>query len=165
MYACVRVTDTIEYVNTQMNVRGRTTRLILNALHALSEGYHVVVIAHPANEAFRIVESVAHYADELGIPCAISERNELDFMSDVPLLYTRPFGWMPMTLRRHDPAPKILVDHSAVFERTHTSVEASLREINRRFLADYSVPCVQCVSDGLPTCQHPNEGEYANAPA
>lgn len=97
--------------------RGRTTRLILDALRKLSEGYHVVVIAHPANEAFRIVDECRHYAAELGIPCGVSESNELDLMSEVPLLYTRPFGWMPMTLRRCDPKPVILVDHSAVFER------------------------------------------------
>lgn len=97
---------------------GRTTRLILSALSYLSEGYHVVVVAHPANEAFRIVDEIHHYADEMGVPSAVSESNEMDFMSDVPLLYIRPFGWQPMIMRRSDPQPKVLIDHSAVFERT-----------------------------------------------
>ena len=99
-------------------MKGRTTRLILEALTALTHGRHVVVVARPAEEAFRIQEEIKHYADVMCIPCGVSDGNWIDFMSDVPLIYIRPFDWTPMTVRRCDPQPVVLIDHTTVHERT-----------------------------------------------
>jgi hypothetical protein len=117
------------YLGAEMPpLRGRTTRTILRALIALSEGWDCVVIAHPAAEAYRIADEIAHYACEMDIPFELRDDNALDRSEDdVPLILTRPFGWEAIGVRRSERLPKVfVVDHSAVHERTLTPATRSV---------------------------------------
>ena len=105
--------------------KGRTTRLILEALTALSRGLDVVIVAHPAAEAFRIADEVARRAGEFGIPAALSEDNRgLERFGDAPLVMIRPFGWVPEAKCVGRGKPIVLVDHSARFDRPMAALPA-----------------------------------------
>lgn len=99
---------------------GKTTRSILSALTYLSEGYDVVIVAHPAAEAFEIADRVHALAQYLGIPCEMSEDNRIARESESPVIVTRPYTWEPewsTILPDWRVRPKIVIDHSAQFER------------------------------------------------
>lgn len=106
--------------NSNSAAIGRTTRtVILPALTALSANRSVIVVANPAAVAFEIAERIVELAAVMAIPAALSESNIIDHLSDTPLVYTRPFGWEAVMLRRGDPHPHplVLIDHSAAMER------------------------------------------------
>jgi hypothetical protein len=92
--------------------------LILEALRELSDGFDVVIVAHPAAVAFDIADRVKTLADQLGIPAELADTNELARHGDSPVIVTRPFGWTPEWGPKWWAKPKVLVDHSARFERS-----------------------------------------------
>lgn len=102
-----------------MNTKGKTTRLILEALTHLSSGFDVVIIAHPASEAFEIADRVFDLAKNvLSIPCELSEGGVVERTGDVPTIAIRPFDWTPHWIPSGiKPLVKVLYDHSARFER------------------------------------------------
>jgi|SRR6185369_9310706 len=100
-----------------MNVKGRTTRLVLEALSCLSSGFDVVIVAHPASEAFDIADRVRALSVELGIPSEMADENDLARHGDVPVIVTRPVGWVPEFMPAWRVKPKVLFDHTARFER------------------------------------------------
>lgn len=113
-----------------MTTKGRTTRTMLEALSYLSRGRDTVIVAHPAEEAFRIADEVYRWAKDLGIPCVMSENNRGDERhSDEPLLMVRPFGWTPTEYADWRPEPKIVVDHSAVHEKCVHAAPPAFRTV------------------------------------
>ena len=109
--------------------QGQTTRLILEAMTWLSHGKDVVIVAHPAAEAFRIAEEIESRAAAFGIPCAVSDdMKDKVRLSDAPIIMIRPFGWVPSEYAAWRLKPKVLVDHSAVHEKGAVR-ERSVREV------------------------------------
>lgn len=95
--------------------------LIVQAVNCLTKGRDIVVVAHPAELAFDLVEVILRNASLLSIAnCVLSEdrrgpeRND----PDVRLVIPRPFGWPAERTPSFRAPPVVLVDQSAVFERT-----------------------------------------------
>lgn len=96
-----------------MILKGRTTRMILAALVALSEGHSVTFVAFDMKRAVRIGRRAVSIAKALGIPCCNVRGSD----SSLPRIRARAMDTPPSspTLRA-----KVFVDHSATFERTLT---------------------------------------------
>jgi len=94
--------------------------IIVNAVNALRDGLDVVIVAHPASRAFDMADTVVAEAAARSIPCTLSEqRNGPERYEPIPLVMIRPFGWVVEDMWPFRPRPVVLIDQSAVFERTN----------------------------------------------
>lgn len=90
-------------------------RLVLAALRALKDGRHVVIVAHPQEEAVIVARHICQLAKQNAIPI----RNLRGTSDDAPSVRTRAFG-QTAKIDRAVPVKRraiILIDLSAVWER------------------------------------------------
>lgn len=91
-------------------MQGRTTRMTLHAVVALSEGHDVTIVGLTADESVKIAKRVVAVAKGLNIPCA----NVPGSHPDAPRVSVRG---METAVLCPTPKTKVFVDHRAVFER------------------------------------------------
>ena len=92
----------------------RTVALICEALMWLAKGEAVIIVAHPTEEVRRIGRRILALANALGIPHHTNKSGD-----DGPMIRFRAYqscGEIPVPL----PKLHVLIDHSAVFEKTMT---------------------------------------------
>lgn len=95
-------------------------RFLVDAIRHIRDGRDVVIVAFPTGYAFALAEMIEDVANSEGYPCVLSERRDgPERKGDVPLVIPRPFGWKAESTPSCRARPVVMIDQSAVFERTN----------------------------------------------